>query len=98
MRHKSREIRRLVDDLLAEFDARLRRPLNDLSSFFEWLRCVRFGSEAAERAIIKELRATLPTFERSFLYGETDMAALRAAIATLRRQIIELANKAPEQQ
>ncbi len=94
---QKREIDRIADDLLAKLDARLRRPLTELSSFLEWLRRVRFRSEASERTVIEALRAELENFERALLYREPETAALLHDISSLRHQIAELA-KGPEKQ
>lgn len=95
MRSRNRELERLVDHLLAKFNAQLRMPLNEVSSFFEWLRGVRFRSDAVALEVIETLRAESSKLELK-LYRQEDIATLRTALATLRRQIGELANKAPE--
>jgi hypothetical protein len=85
-----REIERMADDILAKLDARLRQPLNELSSFFEWLRRVKFRYEGRERLVAAGLSAEMETFEKS-MFSEDQVKALSALISEYRQRIIEMA-------
>ncbi len=88
-----REIERMVDDILAKFDARVRRPLNEMTSFFEWLRRVKFNSRSNERLTATALAAEMEKFEKSIFLPEDEVKALSAMIAKYRQYIGEMAKK-----
>jgi hypothetical protein len=85
-----REIERMVEDILAKLDARMRRPLNELSSFFEWLRRVKFRHEGNERLVAAALSAQMERFEKG-MFSDDQVKALSAMIADYRGLIAEMA-------
>jgi len=86
-----KEIEQVVDDILAKLDARLRQPLNEITSFFEWLRGVKFKSFSAERIVAAALSSDMAIFDKSMFFSEAQVKALSEMISTYRQQIAKMA-------
>ena len=85
-----REIERMADEVVAKIDARLRRPLNEMTSFFEWLRRVKFKSASSESLVAAALTVEMERFEKA-MFSDAQATAISQMIATYRQLIGEMA-------
>jgi hypothetical protein len=85
-----REIEEMADDIVAKLDRRLRRPLNEMVSFFEWLRRIKFKSSSSERLVAAALSDEMERFEKG-MFSDAQVAAISQTISDYRQRIAEMA-------
>lgn len=80
----------MADEIAAKLDARLRRPLNETVSFFEWLRRIKFKSASSESLVAAALSANMELFEKG-MFSDAQVSAHSQMIAAYRQRISEIA-------
>lgn len=84
------ELESLVNEIVARLDRRLRRPMSDVFTTFEYIRRLKFKSAAAEAQVVLALRATMPKFEQC-LFADGQIIELSRSIEVLKHQLAAIA-------
>jgi hypothetical protein len=91
MRFRQRtEVGKVVDEIIARINQRMRRPMNEVVANFEYIGRLKFRSRVDELQIAAALRERMPLLERG-LYSEEQMATLVAAIAAVKKNLTAIA-------
>jgi hypothetical protein len=82
-----------IEDILGKLDGRVRRPLEEITAFFEWLKLVEFTSATNEALTAAALSSEMEKLGPNMFRPEDQVRALSRTLKEYRTRITELAKK-----